>query len=295
MELKKIEREEYDRLAAAEPDAGFFQSSRYGEYIADKNSHLLFVAGYDHQLVCALAMFIVRKDSLFARGYSAYSPCGFLMNFYDEDVLREFHHELKKFLSSHKINKIILEPQVRADFSRIGKELVSLGYKQSESMKQYEISLKNYQSDDDFDGLSIEFIEEDGIPEEISERPGVHRYLDLQRNFPEVKTISAYLDIENSRQKISDTGKSQQYLHFLDSQEENRIPLSCIAFIDYEKRCDLLFAEELNNDSPIDGKKLILDHLCKKLIEKKYKKFYSLQCSGKLDENEMIGRFTCSI
>ena len=40
-----------------------------------------------------------------------------------------------------------------------------------------------------------------------------------------------------------------------------------------------------------DGKKVIFDCISKELVAKKYKKFYSLQCSGYLDEKQLIGEF----
>ena len=118
MDVRQISNEEFDSYSRIEPTSSIFQTTMYGERMADKNKRILCLAAFDeHDLIVGLAMFIIRKEGFLSVKQSAYCPCGYLVNYYDYETLAEFDRAVKEYLKKEKVSTIIIDPQKKTSTS----------------------------------------------------------------------------------------------------------------------------------------------------------------------------------
>ena len=77
-----------------------YQSVEYAELMSRNEYSPLYVGGYENGILVAAALILVKSISSFKYGYS---PRGFLIDYYDSDMLTEFTKKLQTFLSKKKI------------------------------------------------------------------------------------------------------------------------------------------------------------------------------------------------
>ena len=295
MRLKQISNEEFNSYSQVEPTSSIFQTTMYGEKMADKNKRILCLAAFDdHNIVVGLAMFLIRKEGFLSLKQSAYCPCGYLVNYYDFDTLSEFDRLVKEFLKNEKVSTIIIDPQIRDSFM-IEDNLNRLSYSKKAVSNRYEISLKNFKFPENYPLIykckEISFNEVDDSKE-------AHPYLEICRSFPSYSHLyTVYIDVNATLVQIRDSeyDKTDLFNYISSFEKQGNITVGTAGIIEYARRCDLLFADVATDNQHIDGRKAIFCSVGKVLIEKKYKKFYSLQCSGCLDEKPLIGEFSSEL
>lgn len=147
MILHEIQAKEFDNLAKAEPNTSIFQSSHYADYQLDKGYKPLFLEYDEDNGNCvALAMFLIKKEGLLGIKSNAYCPSGYLINFYDEEILRSFNDELIKYFKTKKINKIIIEPNYSSINKYINDNLLKLNYTKVKDINRYELDIETYEN-----------------------------------------------------------------------------------------------------------------------------------------------------
>ena len=150
MKVVEITAEVFNDLAYPEPLANIYQSSCWSDYLVSKKNSPLFVKYTDENDLCmALAMFILRKDGRLTSKVTAYCPGGYLINYYDEDLLSEFEKDLTIFLGKYNVNKIIIEPRLVYENSKLANDklmqtLNHIGYTKTRDIKQYSLPTKRY-------------------------------------------------------------------------------------------------------------------------------------------------------
>ena len=295
MDLRQISNEEFDSYSRLEPTSSIFQTTMYGERMADKNKRILCLAAFDeHQIVVGLAMFIIRKEGFLSMKQSAYCPCGYLVNYYDYETLSEFDRAVKDFLKKEKVSTLIIDPQIRESFL-VEENLNKLSYRKRSTSNRYEISIKYFKPADDYPLIyKCKEVSADAVQNDKQSHP----YLEICRSFPAYSHVyEVSLNVTGTLLQLRNTEyeNSEMYNYLTSYQNQGEVIVGYAGIIEYARRCDMLFTDILLDNTYVDGRKAIFDKICKELVAKKYKKFYSLQCSGYLDEKPLIGEFIAEI
>ncbi|MCR4856554.1 MAG: aminoacyltransferase [Erysipelotrichaceae bacterium] len=140
MKLHETDVKHFNDLAKAEPDSTIYQTSFWSDYMVAKGYDAAFLEATDDQDICqGLTLLLMKKESVFSRGLSAYAPYGILFNYYDGSSFRQFHELFVGYLKQKKVNKLIIEPQVDADNRKICKLLEELGYEKESDLSVFEV------------------------------------------------------------------------------------------------------------------------------------------------------------
>lgn len=139
MKLVEIEPNKFNDLALAEPGESFYQTLNWGDFYSRLGYHPIYV-GYkdDSDVYYALALILIKdKESLFSHK-TALCPYGFLTNYYDTDLLKNFTKDLKKFLSKKGVGELTINPNVpyvtsRGNNDLLIKNITKLGYKKTKN------------------------------------------------------------------------------------------------------------------------------------------------------------------
>ena len=97
MELRELTKKEFDSYALNHPLGSFQQTSSWGRFMEGDNFHAYYVGGFvkEHLIGASLLLSYARKKSgerIF------YAPRGFLIDYKNEELLKEFTEEVKKFI-----------------------------------------------------------------------------------------------------------------------------------------------------------------------------------------------------
>ena len=97
MELRELTKKEFDSYALNHPLGSFQQTSSWGRFMEGDKFHAYYVGGFikEHLVGASLLLSYERKkdkERLF------YAPRGFLIDYKNEELLKEFTEEVKKFI-----------------------------------------------------------------------------------------------------------------------------------------------------------------------------------------------------
>lgn len=97
MELRKLTKKEFDQFALNHPLGSFQQTSFWGRFMEGDKFHAYYVGGFIKEHIvgaCLLLSYEIKKDKI----RIFYSPRGFLIDYKNEELLKEFTEEVKKFI-----------------------------------------------------------------------------------------------------------------------------------------------------------------------------------------------------
>ncbi len=110
MNIKELTKEEFDNFAKNHVLGSFYQSSAYASLMEEEGYNPIFVGGYKDGELLAGALILSKTISLNVK--YGYSPRGFLVDYFDKEMLSEFTKAIKTYFSKKgfafiKINPII--------------------------------------------------------------------------------------------------------------------------------------------------------------------------------------------
>lgn len=112
MKLVTMQADVFDKLASIEPGHSFYQSSKWGQYAILNNKEPVYLGLVNENgIYMAMGLFILNKKELFKKN-EAYCPFGFLINYYDNDLLKEFMNAVKIFLHKKGVGKLTINPKI---------------------------------------------------------------------------------------------------------------------------------------------------------------------------------------
>lgn len=155
MQIKEINENEFDNYVINNNLRSFYQSSSYGK-VADKDIYsTLFIGAYKNNELVGVSL-ILSKIIVPGIRYG-YAPRGFLINYYDYNLLEEFTNNLKRFLSKKGYAFVKINPELtlsEVDFNgnkRINElnnklicKLQNLGYHKLKDNLYFEAMLPKY-------------------------------------------------------------------------------------------------------------------------------------------------------
>lgn len=156
MQLKTLSKEEFDAFTLTNPLGNFYQLSNYGSFtIKEGNNYNLLGLVDEDNTIQAAALIIIIKKGMF--NYYAYSPRGFIVDYYNVPLLTEFTKRIKEYYRDKNISYIKINPEIsiadidyKNKISSIDKNemieniLAGLNYKKVEDNKQFSNLLPKY-------------------------------------------------------------------------------------------------------------------------------------------------------
>lgn len=110
MEIKEIDKETFSQFANKHILKNFFQTKEYGDLMQNSEYSVMYVGGYKDNTIMAGSL-ILYKNIAPSIKYG-YAPRGFLVNYYDTDLLRDFTKAIKDFFFSKGYAFIKVNPEV---------------------------------------------------------------------------------------------------------------------------------------------------------------------------------------
>ena len=97
MELRELTKKEFDNYAINHPLGSFQQTSAWGRFMEGDKFHAYYVGGFINEKIVGASMLLSyerkkKKERIF------YAPRGFLIDYKNEELLKEFTEEVKKFI-----------------------------------------------------------------------------------------------------------------------------------------------------------------------------------------------------
>ena len=97
MELRELTRKEFDQFTLNHPLGSFQQTSSWGRFMEGDKFHAYYVGGFIKECLVGASLLLSYekkkdKERLF------YAPRGFLIDYKNEELLKEFTEEVKKFI-----------------------------------------------------------------------------------------------------------------------------------------------------------------------------------------------------
>lgn len=157
--VENIEKEKYeDFVKNHKSKSHFLQSYAWGEFSKKCKGYIPYYVGLenDNNELVATALLLEKKLPM---GYSRfYSPRGFVIDFYDKELLTEFVKNIKSFVKKHKGIFIKIDPDIiwrKEDYNgneipldnnpkEIFESLKSLGFKHQGFTKNFETEQPRY-------------------------------------------------------------------------------------------------------------------------------------------------------
>ncbi len=157
--VENIEKEKYEKFVKNhKTKSHFLQSYAWGEFSKKCKGYTPYYVGLvdDKDKILCTALLLEKKLPM---GYSRfYSPRGFVIDFYNKELLSEFVNEIKKFVKKHKGIFIKIDPDIiwrkenylgeevplDKDPKEIFETLKSLGFKHKGFTKNFETEQPRY-------------------------------------------------------------------------------------------------------------------------------------------------------
>mgnify|MGYP004646777457 CR=1 FL=1 len=203
-------------------DRTFMQSYEWGQFNKKSRNQIPYYVGLEDEsgnLVCA--SLLLKKVCPFGYSYF-YAPRGYLIDYNDKNLLKEFTLEINKFMKSQKAIFLRQDPEIiyhdiDIDGSRIvdGNNnyelynyLLSLGYKHTGFTKEFESNQPRYTFRID---LTRELsIIEKGISKSIMKK--IHKTFEYGMEFRETTDTDTFYDlIQNNSEKDNFSSYSKNY------------------------------------------------------------------------------------
>ena len=112
MQIILLDEIRFDQFAISHPRHNYYQTSNYGRLMT-KNGYNAYYLGLSDNMgeIKAATLMLVKNDSKEKRKMG-YAPRGFLIDWNDENLVKEFTESLKDFLSKRNFTYLKLDPMV---------------------------------------------------------------------------------------------------------------------------------------------------------------------------------------
>ncbi|MBQ7140457.1 MAG: peptidoglycan bridge formation glycyltransferase FemA/FemB family protein [Bacilli bacterium] len=111
MKLYEVSKDVFDEFASRNKIRNFYQTSEYGDWMEKRGYKCMYLAFMDDVRTIHAATLIIYKN-VFADYKYGYAPRGFLINYTDESIFREFTRHLKLFLKARNFAYLKIDPPI---------------------------------------------------------------------------------------------------------------------------------------------------------------------------------------
>lgn len=129
MEIKELTNKEFKAFTNSFSLSSLYQTPEYGFVMSEEKNDALFLGLVDNNAIKAATLLLITKKGPFKY---AYAPRGFLIDYNNFDLLKEFTSQIKKYLSKLNVVAIKINPIILRDnphYDEIFNNLVKLKYR----------------------------------------------------------------------------------------------------------------------------------------------------------------------
>lgn len=109
MELRELTNQEFNNFTNNFPLKSIYQTQEYGFVMNNQNCDSIFLGLFNNGIVVAATLLLIKKQNGFKY---AYAPRGFLINYEDFYLFKEFTDQVKAYLSKNGVVAIKINPMV---------------------------------------------------------------------------------------------------------------------------------------------------------------------------------------
>ncbi len=234
--VENIKKKEYDSFVKKHEKSHFLQSYAWGEFAeASKGMKAHYVGLKDNNKLVAAALLLEKKLPL---GYSYfYSPRGFVIDFKDKELLKEFVDKMKEYTKKYKSIFIKIDPdiiyrkennlgeEVKLDYDpkEIFENIKSLGFKHLGFTKNFETMQPRYSfridMNQSLDEITSKFSKT--TMQRIKKAESINTKVRIG-NLEDVKTFSHLMDLTENRKDFVSHDLSYYESLFKIYNEDNK-------------------------------------------------------------------------
>lgn len=113
MQIILLEENRFDEYAINHPNYNIYQSTNYGKLMTKKGYNAYYLGLVDDSNnIHAATLIIVKNDKETTKRKMGYAPRGFLIDWKDENLVKEFTVSIKEFLANRGFTYLKLDPQI---------------------------------------------------------------------------------------------------------------------------------------------------------------------------------------
>ncbi len=113
MQIILLEENRFDEYAINHPNYNIYQSSNYGKLMTKKGYNAYYLGLVDDSnKILAATLIIVKNDKEATKRKMGYAPRGFLIDWNDENLVKDFTEKIKEFLSNRGFTYLKVDPLV---------------------------------------------------------------------------------------------------------------------------------------------------------------------------------------
>lgn len=110
MKMIELTKEQFEEFVSSSPYNNYCQTANYGIVMAETGFDYSFVGYTTNDLkILAAGMFLTKKIGNY---YYAYCPKGFIINYEDQELVRKFTNNLKKYYKRKKVIFLKINPEI---------------------------------------------------------------------------------------------------------------------------------------------------------------------------------------
>lgn len=238
MKVKEIDKDTFSEFANNHILKNFFQTKEYGTLMTKSVYSVMYIGGYKEDKLVAASLILYKSIAPSIK--YGYAPRGFLIDYYDTDLLKEFTKKVKDFFFTKAFAFIKINPEVTyatVDFKNKKKVINSksenlintlkeIGYDKLKDNLYFESLLPKYTpvinlTTYNFDNLDKELLEE----MKDSDEKGI--YL-VSGDENDIDTFYPYVEDKNTKTK-------EYYKTFLEAFKESNMVDLLLLNLDYDK------------------------------------------------------------
>lgn len=112
--VKDVDKKKYQDFTSSHPKAHFLESYEWGQFCEKVKGQIAHYVGMedDNDNLVATALLMEKKTPLFGYSYE-YSPRGFLIDYNNKELLKEFTTYLKDYMKENKVIYIKMDPDIK--------------------------------------------------------------------------------------------------------------------------------------------------------------------------------------
>ena len=329
MKLVEIQAEEFNKLTQSEPNSSFFQTSNWGDFYSNFEYTPYYLGYVDEQdLYSAFGLFLVQKGSFFSKK-QALCPSGFLINYFDTQLLKDFSKDVKKFLSKKGASNLIISPNVKyltakGNNDLLIKNMADIGFIKTKSTAIYTTKIgkiKRAKATDDI-CLKAYTVEENN-----------HRLFETNPNYKQLhlamknnaKFVVCELDCKKSLEKLTasiaecknfneihqddfeyfekidknkiDIQNKQKYIELIKQIiNDNANPIIAVTcLIEFNNKITQLFIDGKKEYEAFNSLNVLKQETLKTITKLGYESFDSILANEDSTKTDLIGEFTYRI
>ncbi len=238
MKIQEIEKDVFAEFAKNHILKNFFQTREYGELMKHSEFSVMYIGGYKENELVAASLILYKSIAPSIK--YGYAPRGFLVNYYDKELLKDFTKGVKDFFFRKGYAFVKINPEVtysKVDFDNKTKTINSksenllnilkeLGYDKLKDNLYFESLLPKYTPVINLNEFEKDLLDED-LVNELNEDETKGAYL-IKGNENDIETFYPFVENKNNK-------TSQYYKVFYQKFKDNNMIDVLLLNLDYNE------------------------------------------------------------